>query len=1037
MERHDEHGPEGPPMTESAPRRWLRRAMLSALTGGGLTAAGLGGALPGGALGAETPTGTTGAGEETPPPATATETTTTPAPQTTPSEPTTTTSTSTTESSTSSAPPAQAGTGSGAKTVSPQGAGQSEAAPVVVVQRKQSAVPTRRKGAKAGGSGSGKANGNVKNAHGEGQAGGTAAGGNAAGAIGAGGTGGPTTVPGAVNGVALPPLVVANQAGTLASVLGQSAVSAQALQFYRVPLFLLPIYQAAAIQYGIPWQILAAINEVETDYGNDLMVSSAGAVGWMQFMPSTWLQYGVDALGAGYADPYNPVDAIFAAARYLHAAGASSDLHRAILAYNHSEAYVSSVLLRAKLIASYPQATIATLTGLAQGSLPVAQAQVAQGPGTQLPTVANATAGSVPVTPSVAGAGAGVGASADAGTAAGANTTANADTSAAADTTAGAGATAGANFAAGADTTAAATFSGLNAPANPAAPLPSPPPTPAVVGRKAAHGRRHEELRFVDLLGPLGAPVIAVQDGRVVKLGRSHKLGNYLALQDVYGDVYTYAGLGSIAHRYHVLGYAAKAKRANAQVAAKPAAHEPAPTTPASAGRQLPKTLHVKTAAQHHDRQAAEAEAASQPAAEEGAGTPPPGMGRERLYAHPDNPVARVAAARTDMLGAQGDGHGGKWLPLRQGSLVAQGTVLGHLGETPTATGQTGSPLQAWAGAQVSVPLGSQQSSAAAGSASTAPTGALLGHLNVPLRPQSARLRFAIRPAGDSGTIDPRPILANWRQLDTALHPNGARSDVNLLGSTVAQVFLMSQSELERTVLSDPGIAIYQCGRQDIAAGSIDGRVLAVLEFLSRSGLKPTVSALRCGHSQLTTSGNVSEHYYGDAVDISAINGVPIAGHQGPGSIADVTIRALLTLQGRFVPHQIISLMKYPEAPNTLALPEHWNHIHVGFHPEPGTLEPTSGPGATVQAALATAAHSAGAGQTAPSPLAQSTPSSLLVATGDLSAGQWNQLVERIGALQEPTVSGKASSAAIRDPQAAVGNRDLGARVLPQAGAEE
>ena len=95
-----------------------------------------------------------------------------------------------------------------------------------------------------------------------------------------------------------------------------STVSAQALDFYRIPLFLLPVYQAAAVQYGVPWQILAAINEVETDYGTDLSISTAGAVGWMQFMPQTWLMYGVDANDAGFADPYNPVDAIFAAARY-------------------------------------------------------------------------------------------------------------------------------------------------------------------------------------------------------------------------------------------------------------------------------------------------------------------------------------------------------------------------------------------------------------------------------------------------------------------------------------------------------------------------------------------------------------------------------------------------------------------------------------------------------------------------------------------------------------------------------------------------
>ena len=70
---------------------------------------------------------------------------------------------------------------------------------------------------------------------------------------------------------------------------------------FRVPTFLLPIYQAAGIQYGIRWEILAAINEIETDYGRNLNVSSAGAVGWMQFMPSTWKMYGVDANKDGNA----------------------------------------------------------------------------------------------------------------------------------------------------------------------------------------------------------------------------------------------------------------------------------------------------------------------------------------------------------------------------------------------------------------------------------------------------------------------------------------------------------------------------------------------------------------------------------------------------------------------------------------------------------------------------------------------------------------------------------------------------------------
>ena len=54
---------------------------------------------------------------------------------------------------------------------------------------------------------------------------------------------------------------------------------------FQIPPFLLPIYQAAGIEYDVPWQVLAAINEIETDYGRNLSVSSAGAVGWMQFMP--------------------------------------------------------------------------------------------------------------------------------------------------------------------------------------------------------------------------------------------------------------------------------------------------------------------------------------------------------------------------------------------------------------------------------------------------------------------------------------------------------------------------------------------------------------------------------------------------------------------------------------------------------------------------------------------------------------------------------------------------------------------------------
>jgi Transglycosylase SLT domain len=149
------------------------------------------------------------------------------------------------------------------------------------------------------------------------------------------------------------------------------AVPGASIDSFRVPLFLLPIYQAAGVKYGVSWNLLASINEIETDYGRNLNVSSAGAVGWMQFMPSTWDRYGVDANRDGIKDPYNPVDAIFAAARYLRAAGAQNDLRGAILAYNHADWYADAVLARAQGIGSLPGNMVDALSALAQGRLPV------------------------------------------------------------------------------------------------------------------------------------------------------------------------------------------------------------------------------------------------------------------------------------------------------------------------------------------------------------------------------------------------------------------------------------------------------------------------------------------------------------------------------------------------------------------------------------------------------------------------------------------------------------------------------------------
>jgi len=618
------------------------------------------------------------------------------------------------------------------------------------------------------------------------------------------------------------------------------------IENFRIPPFLLPIYQAAGIQYGVPWQVLAAINEIETDYGRNLSVSSAGAIGWMQFMPSSWTMYGVDANGDGVKDPYNPVDAIFAAARYLKAAGADTNLAGAIFAYNHADWYVQSVLLRARVIGGMPADLVGSLTGLTEGRFPVA---------------------------------------------------------------------ARATYADGLNTKAAT--------------------QPVKSGNAAVTVDGNPGRRSINIFARSGAPVVAVNDGRIVRIGRSPQLGHFVVLQDVYGNRYTYAHLASVASRYPV----PKAQSAPAtSTELEVPKHDAKPTTPATAGTQA-SSSGASTAPRTAAPAQADAAASAAPAG---------GSTKERLFAHPERPGAYAAGGERQLaeLGqalTSVDGYFADALqldprdyvlkPLRAGSSVIAGTILGRVGKTdPTL---------------------------------------------------APHVEFSIRPAGRGApTIDPKPILDGWKLLEsTAIYRANGRNAfaaANGAGPTIGQVLLMSKEQLEQRVLADPNVSIYACGRQDIATGQIDRRVLATIEFLVASGLDPTISALKCGHSYYTTSGNVSEHSSGNAVDIAAINGIPIAGHQGAGSIADITIRRLLTLQGVLKPHQIISLMTYPGTDNTLALPDHWNHIHVGFYPEDNLLG-----NARLQAIL--------------------------------KPSQWTKLVERLASIPNPVVPQHVSKYAIKD----------------------
>jgi hypothetical protein len=106
------------------------------------------------------------------------------------------------------------------------------------------------------------------------------------------------------------------------------------------------LYRESAGMYGFghDWYILAAVGKVESDHGENMGPSSAGAMGPMQFLPSTWETSGVDGNGDGTANILDPEDAIPAAAGYLKVGGAPHDWYRALYSYNHADWYVEKVL---------------------------------------------------------------------------------------------------------------------------------------------------------------------------------------------------------------------------------------------------------------------------------------------------------------------------------------------------------------------------------------------------------------------------------------------------------------------------------------------------------------------------------------------------------------------------------------------------------------------------------------------------------------------------------------------------------------------
>jgi hypothetical protein len=207
--------------------------------------------------------------------------------------------------------------------------------------------------------------------------------------------------------------------------------------------------------------------------------------------------------------------------------------------------------------------------------------------------------------------------------------------------------------------------------------------------------------------------------------------------------------------------------------------------------------------------------------------------------------------------------------------------------------------------------------------------GTVLGHLGRRGHDAPA-VTFQVRPAHAKTPVDPRPIIAGWELLGKLTA--GRAAVVGLWGGaygagdpSLGQLLLGSKAELGQAVLSDPRVTIGRCGRRDILAGTIDRRVLGVIEYLSYSGLAPGVSGFGCGPP--TSSGAP----LGTRVDISRLDGIPVAGHQQQGGIVDSTIRRLLRLQGALRPSQIVGGRSYPGELNTTAWPDHAARIEIDF----------------------------------------------------------------------------------------------------------
>jgi outer membrane biosynthesis protein TonB len=141
--------------------------------------------------------------------------------------------------------------------------------------------------------------------------------------------------------------------------------------------------------------------------------------------------------------------------------------------------------------------------------------------------------------------------------------------------------------------------------------------------------------------------------------------------------------------------------------------------------------------------------------------------------------------------------------------------------------------------------------------------------------------------------------------------------------------FAAAKERLTEKLLENEDVWVYAGGRDDLAAGRVDVRVVVLLAYLAERHESLLVSSLFAGHRTFARPGVVSAHVYGHAVDIAAVGGMSIAGHQQPGGPTEATVRSVLLLPAELQPQQVISLLGLGGP--SFALSDHGDHIHVGY----------------------------------------------------------------------------------------------------------